>query len=51
MTEQLNRCLREALNIDGVLEFRNERFWTKSFGKLVSIFFPSTLIVIKGRPP
>ncbi|XP_015112002.1 zinc transporter 6 isoform X2 [Diachasma alloeum] len=34
MIEQLDKCLREALDIDGVLEFRNERFWTKSFGKL-----------------
>ncbi|OXU31177.1 hypothetical protein TSAR_009419 [Trichomalopsis sarcophagae] len=34
MSEQLDKCLREALIIDGVLEFRNERFWTKSFGKL-----------------
>ncbi|XP_048505349.1 uncharacterized protein LOC105691443 isoform X2 [Athalia rosae] len=34
MGEQLDKCLREALNIDGVLEFRNERFWTQSFGKL-----------------
>ncbi|XP_024940326.1 uncharacterized protein LOC107267310 isoform X2 [Cephus cinctus] len=34
MSEQLDKCLREALNVDGVLEFRNERFWTKSFGKL-----------------
>uniref|UniRef100_A0A0C9PNH8 SLC30A6 protein n=1 Tax=Fopius arisanus TaxID=64838 RepID=A0A0C9PNH8_9HYME len=34
MTEQLCECLREALDIDGVLEFRNECFWIKSFGKL-----------------
>ena len=32
---QLDRCLREALTIDGVLEFKNEHFWTVSFGKLV----------------
>lgn len=32
---QLDRCLREALTIDGVLEFKNENFWTVSFGKLV----------------
>ena len=31
---QLDRCLREALTIDGVLEFKNEHFWTVSFGKL-----------------
>ncbi|XP_063989916.1 zinc transporter 6-like [Diachasmimorpha longicaudata] len=34
MIEKLDKALREALDIDGVLEFRNERFWTKSFGKL-----------------
>ncbi|XP_066600642.1 zinc transporter 6-like [Prorops nasuta] len=34
MIEQLDKYLREALMIDGVLEFRNEVFWTKSFGKL-----------------
>ncbi|XP_043270852.1 uncharacterized protein [Venturia canescens] len=34
MYKQLDECLREALIIDGVVEFRNERFWTKSFGKL-----------------
>ncbi len=32
---QLDRLLREALTIDGVLEFKNEHFWTVSFGKLV----------------
>ena len=32
---QLDRYLREALTIDGVLEFKNEHFWTVSFGKLV----------------
>ncbi|XP_059470542.1 zinc transporter 6-A-like [Neocloeon triangulifer] len=31
---QLDKCLRETLTIDGVLEFRNEHFWTLSFGKL-----------------
>eukprot|EP00095_Tigriopus_kingsejongensis_P001626 maker-scaffold451_size166902-snap-gene-0.18 protein:Tk01626 transcript:maker-scaffold451_size166902-snap-gene-0.18-mRNA-1 annotation:"zinc transporter 6-a" len=35
---QLDRYLREALTIDGVLEFKNEHFWTVSFGKLVSRF-------------
>ena len=39
MNEQLDKCLREALIIDGVVEFRNERFWTKSFGKLVGVIF------------
>jgi hypothetical protein len=31
---QLNKCLREASTLDGVLEFRNEHFWTLSFGVL-----------------
>ncbi|KAJ9577654.1 hypothetical protein L9F63_005734 [Diploptera punctata] len=31
---QLDKCLRETLTIDGVLEFRNEHFWTLSFGKM-----------------
>ncbi|XP_013398754.1 zinc transporter 6-A-like isoform X1 [Lingula anatina] len=31
---QLDKCLREASTLDGVLEFRNEHFWTLSFGKL-----------------
>lgn len=31
---QLDRCLRETLTIDGILEFRNEHFWTLSFGKM-----------------
>ncbi|XP_046387411.1 zinc transporter 6-like [Ischnura elegans] len=31
---QLDKCLRETLTVDGVLEFRNEHFWTLSFGKL-----------------
>ncbi|XP_049789499.1 zinc transporter 6-A-like isoform X1 [Schistocerca nitens] len=31
---QLDKCLRESLTIDGVLEFRNEHFWTLSFGKM-----------------
>nr|CAD7597360.1 unnamed protein product [Timema genevievae] len=31
---QLDKCLRETLTFDGVLEFRNEHFWTLSFGKL-----------------
>ncbi|XP_059096183.1 zinc transporter 6-like isoform X1 [Tigriopus californicus] len=31
---QLDRYLREALTIDGVLEFKNEHFWTVSFGRL-----------------
>lgn len=25
---QLDKCLREALTLDGVLEFRHEKFWT-----------------------
>ena len=35
LVPQLDRMLREALTIDGVLEFKNEHFWTVSFGKLV----------------
>ncbi|XP_078593669.1 zinc transporter 6-A-like [Branchiostoma floridae x Branchiostoma japonicum] len=31
---QLDKCLREASTLDGVLEFRNEHFWTVSFGTL-----------------
>lgn len=31
----LDKCLREASTLDGVLEFRNERFWTLGFGDLV----------------
>ncbi|XP_046849273.1 zinc transporter 6-like [Xenia sp. Carnegie-2017] len=32
---QVDKCMREALTLDGVLEFRNEHFWSLSFGKLV----------------
>jgi len=31
---QLDKCLREASTLDGVLEFRHEHFWTVSFGSL-----------------
>ncbi|XP_072027350.1 LOW QUALITY PROTEIN: zinc transporter 6-B-like [Amphiura filiformis] len=31
---QLDKCLREASTLDGVLEFRNEHFWTLSFGRI-----------------
>ncbi|XP_074108597.1 uncharacterized protein LOC141533560 isoform X1 [Cotesia typhae] len=34
LIDELDKCLKEALNIDGVLEFRNEKFWIQSFGKL-----------------
>ncbi|XP_074642837.1 zinc transporter 6-A-like isoform X2 [Tubulanus polymorphus] len=34
MIGQLDKCLREASTLDGVLEFRHEHFWTLSFGKL-----------------
>ncbi|KAK2547511.1 Zinc transporter 6, partial [Acropora cervicornis] len=30
---QIDKCLREASTLDGVLEFRNEHFWTISFGR------------------
>lgn len=32
---QLDKSLREASTLDGVLEFRDEHFWTLSFGVLV----------------
>lgn len=32
---QLDKVLREASTLDGVLEFRHEHFWTLSFGTLV----------------
>lgn len=32
---QLDKCLREASTLDGVLEFRDEHFWTLSLGVLV----------------
>lgn len=32
---QLDKILREASTLDGVLEFRDEHFWTVSFGVLV----------------
>lgn len=35
LTAQLDKSLREASTLDGVLEFRNEHFWTLSFGYLV----------------
>ncbi|ELT99193.1 hypothetical protein CAPTEDRAFT_222368 [Capitella teleta] len=31
---QLDKCLREASTLDGVLEFRNEHFWTLGFGSM-----------------
>ena len=41
MIGQLDKCLREASTLDGVLEFRNEHFWTIAFGTMVSfvVFF------------
>jgi len=35
MIGQLDKCLHEALRLDGVLQFRNEHFWALSFGTLV----------------
>lgn len=32
---QLDKLLREASTLDGVLEFRHEHFWTLSFGVLI----------------
>jgi len=34
---QLDKLLREACTLDGVLEFRNEHFWTLGFGKMVTL--------------
>ncbi|XP_067938545.1 zinc transporter 6-A-like [Watersipora subatra] len=34
MIGSLDKCLREACTLDGVLEFRNEHFWTLGFGKM-----------------
>ncbi|XP_037077437.1 zinc transporter 6-A-like [Pollicipes pollicipes] len=34
VVSQLDKCLREALTLDGVLEFRHEHFWTLSTGVL-----------------
>ncbi|KAL9953096.1 hypothetical protein ACROYT_G040456 [Oculina patagonica] len=31
---QIDKCLREASTLDGVLEFRDEHFWTVSFGRM-----------------
>ena len=35
---QLDKCIREASTLDGVLEFRHEHFWTVAFGMMVSSF-------------
>ena len=35
MITHLDKCLREASTLDGVLEFRHEHFWTLGFGNLV----------------
>lgn len=34
MIATLDKCLREASTLDGVLEFRNEHFWTVTWGVL-----------------
>lgn len=34
---QLDKLLREASTLDGVLEFRHEHFWTLAFGILVRV--------------
>jgi len=34
MISSLDKCLREAATLDGVLEFRNEHFWTLTWGVL-----------------
>ena len=35
MIGHLDKCLREASTMDGVLEFRNEHFWTLGYNNLV----------------
>ncbi|XP_035218327.1 zinc transporter 6-A-like isoform X2 [Stegodyphus dumicola] len=35
VTDLLDKCLREASTLDGVLEFRNEHFWLLGFDKIV----------------
>lgn len=37
MIGQLDKCIREASTLDGVLEFRHEHFWTVAFDKMVTI--------------
>jgi len=34
LLSSLDKCLREASTLDGVLEFRNEHFWTLTWGVL-----------------
>ena len=45
MTGQLDKVLREASTLDGVLEFRHEHFWTLAFGKMVR---PDFFIILKS---
>ena len=35
MIGHLDKCLREASTLEGVLEFRNEHFWTLGYNDLV----------------
>lgn len=35
-TDDVNKCLKQARNVTGVLEICDGRFWTISFGKLVT---------------
>lgn len=35
MTNHLDKCLREASTMDGVLEFRNEHFWSLGYNNIV----------------
>ena len=35
MTSHLDKCLREASTMDGVLEFRNEHFWSLGYNNIV----------------
>ena len=49
MIGQLDKCLREASTLDGVLEFRNEHFWTIAFGTMVCIKAVSSFVVLHCR--
>eukprot|EP01137_Pigoraptor_chileana_P017172 Opistho-2@74856 len=34
VSNQIDKCLREATTLEGVLELRNERFWMESYGRI-----------------
>eukprot|EP01136_Pigoraptor_vietnamica_P011630 Opistho-1_new@50703 len=35
VSNQIDKCLREATTLEGVLELRNEHFWVESYGRTV----------------